>query len=78
MSVLVAYPNEKILDNPSTEFGWFAVPESVLEMDKRWDATFHLKTYRETVSYEWTVDMETKTIYPKNENGKGILDMLEN
>jgi hypothetical protein len=78
MAVLVAYPNEKILDNPSTEFGWSALPvDGNPDKDKSWNAKFYLKTYKEDTSFEWIVDMEAKTIYPKNENGKSILDLLE-
>jgi len=77
MSILTSYPGEEILDNPSTDLGWSALPiEGNPDTDKSWDAKFYLETYRETTSFEWTVDMETKTIYAKNENGKVILDML--
>lgn len=77
MSMLVAYPGEDIIKNPSTVLGWSALPvNGNPDADTRWDAEFYLETYRETTSFEWTVDMETKTIYPKNENGKEILDLL--
>lgn len=77
MSVLVAYPGEDILKNQSTDLGWSALPVTGNpDTDTSWDAEFYLETYRETTSFEWTVDMETKTIYAKNENGKDILDML--
>lgn len=78
MSMLVAYPGEDIIKNPSTVLGWSALPvNGNPDADTSWDAEFYLETYREATSFEWTVDMETKTIYPKNENGKEILDLLE-
>ena len=78
MSMLVTYPGEKILDNPSTVLGWSALPVSGNpDTDTSWDAEFYLETYRETTSFEWAVDMETKTIYAKNENGKDVLDVLD-
>lgn len=78
MSILVAYPDEEILKNPSTDYGFSALPmDGDPDIDRRWDAKFYLKTYRESVSYEWAVDMDTKEIYAKNENGKDVLDVLD-
>lgn len=77
MSVLAAYPGEDILNNPSTGLEWSALPTSGNpDTDKSWDVKFYLKTYRGTVNYEWTVDLETNSMYAKNENGKNILDTL--
>lgn len=77
MSILIEYPGEDILKNPSTELGWSALPISGdPDTDKSWDVKFYLNTYKESVSYEWTVDMETNSMYAKNVNGKVILDML--
>ncbi len=78
MLVITAYPGEDILENPSTDWGFSAMPMSGdPDIDRRWDAEFYLKTYRENTRFEWSVDMETKSIYAKNELGKSVLDALD-
>jgi hypothetical protein len=71
--ISIAYPDEDIMQSPSTS-GSFT-PD--LNYDGYWDVYFDLTTYRESVSFQWTVDMETKSVYAKNENGKNILDGLD-
>ena len=71
--ISVAYPDENIMKNPSTSGS--LTPD--LNYNGYWDVYFDLTTYRESMSWQWTVDMETKSVYAKNESGKDILDIID-
>lgn len=78
MIIIAAYPGEKILDNPSTNYGFDATPiEDYTDIGRHWNARFYIETYRESTTFEWAVDMKTKEIYPSNQNGKDVLAVLD-
>lgn len=78
MLIVTAYPDEKILENPSTSGGFSVLPASDNYSGVgNWNVEFSLKTYRESVSFKWVVDSETDSVYARNDAGKSILDGLD-
>ena len=74
----VSYPNENILENPSTTVYYLALPDYNRELsDRYWKVEWKIQTYRETVSWVWLVDTDTNTIYAGNKLAKAILDILD-
>jgi hypothetical protein len=78
MIIATAYPNEKILENPSTTVGFYALPiPDEAEGIRNWSVEFSLETYRESTSFEWIVDTETNSVYAKSANSADILNVLD-
>ena len=73
--ITVAYPNEDILDNPSTVVDWYAF-EDLTKKDGIYKVGFIFKTYKEDTEYIWYVDTNTYTISAGSANGKEILGIL--
>jgi len=76
--MVVAYPDEDILSSPSTTVSFFALRDYTKnDYNRYWNVELEIQTYRETVYYEWVVDTETNLVYPGNEAGKSILNILD-
>ena len=74
----VSYPGEKIFESPSTTVSLFAHKDfESNNFDRYWKVELEIKTYRETAYYEWVVDNETNEVYPGNEYGQEILDIID-
>jgi hypothetical protein len=74
----ILYPNENILENPTTTVNYYALVDFERDLSGRyWTVHFEIDTYRETVNWVWLVDTGTSKIYPGNPGTKGILDMLD-
>lgn len=76
MMIHAAYPNENILDNPSSVFDWYAF-EDLTKKDGVYKVGFIFKTYKEDVEYIWYVDTNTNTISAGSVIGKEILGILD-
>lgn len=72
--IVAAYPNENILDNPSTQHGWIALRDYD-QQGNVWKVEFDFKTYRENVGIVWFVNMDTHSVYSGDTTAKNILDM---
>jgi len=73
-----AYPNEDIVNNPSTTGYFIASPDYSRELsDRYWKVEFKLQTYKDDVYWVWLVDTETNTVYPGNGGGKEILVIMD-
>jgi len=74
----ISYPNENILTSPSTTVSMFAHKDfDKTDYNRYWKVELEIKTYRETVYYEWIIDNETNLVYPGNEDGKSFLNILD-
>ncbi len=75
----VAYPNENIMENPSTT-GYFIASEDYSReiSDRYWRVELEIQTYRERIHYEWIVDAQTSKVFAANEMGQSFLDILDN
>lgn len=75
----VSYPNENIFASPSTTVSMFAHRDfDKSDFNRYWKVELEIKTYRETAYYEWIIDTDTNLVYPGNEGGEEILDILDN
>lgn len=78
MLMVVAYPGENILASPSTTVSLFAQKDyDKSDYNRYWKVELEIQTYRETAYYEWIIDNETNLVFPGNEEGKSILDILD-
>ena len=78
MLMVVAYPGENILASPSTTVSLFAQKDyDKSDYNRYWKVELEIQTYRETAYYEWIIDNETNLVFPGNEGGKAILDILD-
>ena len=78
MISVVSYPDEDIFRSPSTTVSLFATPDYGQEViNKYWNVELEIQTYRETSYFKWVVDTETNLVYPGNDEGKEILDILD-
>ena len=74
----VSYPGENIFESPSTTVSLFAHRDfDKSDYNRYWKVEFEIQTYRETAYYEWIIDNETNLVYPGNDAGKEILDLLD-
>ncbi len=71
----VAYPNENILDSPSTLVDWYAFPD-LTKKQGVYKVGFIFQTYKEDTEYIWYVDTNTNRISAGNSDAKAILDLL--
>lgn len=75
LAVALTYPNENILDNPSTVHGWTAS-----RVDNQngnvWEVDFDLNTYRENVRIVWYTNLDTLSVSPEDATAKTILDLV--
>ena len=77
MISVISYPDENILASPSTTVSMFAHKDfDKADYNRYWKVELEIKTYRETAYYEWIIDNETNLVYPGNDEGKEILDIL--
>ncbi len=74
--IVLAYPDEDILDNPGTEFGWIALWKPALG-DDVYEVRFDFKTYREETSFSFLVDLGTLEVWPANELGSDVLEIVD-
>ena len=74
----VSYPGENIFASPSTTVSLSAHKDfNKSDYNRYWKVELEIQTYRETVYYEWVIDNETNLVFPGNEGGKEILDILD-
>ena len=73
----LTYPNENILDNPSTEHGWTST-KVANQNGNVWEVDFDMKTYRENVRIVWYANLDTLTVSPGDTTAKNILDIVNN
>jgi len=73
----LAYSNEDIINNPSTEMGWDSLRK--FDSDKNtYDVYFNFNTYNQDVEYHFIADMDSKQVFPANEIASNILKVVEN
>lgn len=72
----VAYPNERILDNPSSVVDWYAFPD-LTKREGIYKVGFIFQTYKEDTEYIWYVDTNTNRISAGDSGAKAILDSLD-
>jgi len=72
----VAYPNEQILDNPSSVVDWYAFPD-LTKREGIYKVGFIFETYKEDTEYIWYVDTNTNRISAGNSDAKDILNILD-
>ncbi len=78
MISVISYPGENILVSPSTTVSLFAHKDwDKTDYNRYWKVELEIKTYRETAYYEWVIDNETNLVYPGNDEGKEIMDLLD-
>jgi len=74
--ISIAYPDESILDNPSTNVGWYAF-EDYAKGDGIFQVGFEFETYREKAEYIWYVDTNNNNkISAGNQGAKSILNVV--
>jgi len=74
----VSYPNENILENPTTIVNFYTLIDFGKDLSGRyWTVHLEIDTYRESVNWVWLVDTGTSKIYGENVSSKGILDILD-
>lgn len=72
----IAYSNEDIINNPSTNVGWY-VFEDPTKKEGIYKVGFDFETYREKVEYIWYVDTnDNNRIFAGNDGAKSILSVL--
>jgi len=78
LAVLIntAYPNEDILDNPSTAFDWYAF-EDFTKPSGIYKVGFIFQTYKDDIEYVWYVDMNTNTIFAEDGGARSVLHTLD-
>lgn len=77
ISVATTYPGEGILENPSTQHGWYAEREYQMGNDDIiYRVVFYFETYSEKTEFVWFVNTNTDKIYAGNEHGKAALDLI--
>ena len=74
--ITIAYPNEQILDNPSSVVDWYAFPD-LTKREGIYKVGFIFETYKENTEYVWYVDTNTNRISAGNSGAKAILDTLD-
>ena len=74
--ITIAYPNEQILDNPSSVVDWYAFPD-LTKREGIYKVGFIFETYKEDTEYIWYVDTNTNRISAGNSGAKAILDTLD-
>jgi len=72
----IAYPNENILDNPSSVVDWYAF-EDHTKRDGIYKVSFIFETYKENTEFIWYVDIKTNNISAGTTNAKDILNTLD-
>ena len=76
MMINIAYPNEDVLNNPSSNVGWYAF-EDFTKKDGIYKVGFDFETYREKAEYIWYVDTnDNNKIFAGNNGAKSILSTL--
>ena len=72
----IAYSNEDIFNNPSTNVGWYAF-EDYTKKDGVYQVVFNFETYREKVEYVWYVDTnDNDKIFAGDNGAKSIIATL--
>ena len=71
--LIMTYPNEDILDNPTTETYWFAIETE----QGIYQTVFKIKTYSEDTELIWYVDTNSNSIFAGNQGARDILDIVE-
>lgn len=70
-----AYPDEKIFDHDKTS------SKLVVELKSGEDSVYEISwsfiTYRETIDYLWSVDIDSGEVTPKNAAAKKIVDIVD-
>jgi len=72
----VAYPDEEIVNNPSSEIGWYAF-EDFTKDDGVYQVGFIFKTYRDDSEIVWYLDTKTNEVFAGDKVAKSVLDTLD-
>jgi len=67
------YPNERIFDDKKTK-----VNVSIYQLeDQNYNVVFDFVTYKESIQYDWNIDMETGNVKGNNNDSKHLKDLVD-